>query len=347
MNNSKVRNNNLKKRNNLKNEGFVTQVEKEKIDLKKSNISNDEINTDEKKLEVTELDFEINENAEVEWEISIPNFLRTFQNNYINAKTMTIKTINTKNTKNNVENIDNKQEDDQDETSLLIKKDENKMKQDNIIKEEKKENDNNNNYLSNDQIKNFHNEITKYRNLFSSRNKAQISELIQILDKKKTSNDKTYKFIVSFNQLNYGDKKVAYIIRCIDNKEGGGSKSSSHQNQENNKNMGATTTLITLNEQRKKYFDKSNYLKDMNEVLKKSEIQIVKIKTNIEQLDILANNNDTIRNLIDNYHKEILKFSRVLGINSINVFDENGSQASSQSDYTNSITKKTRIQEIK
>ena len=347
MNNSKVKNTNLKKRNNIKNEGFMTQVEKEQIDLKKSNISNDEINKDEKKLEVTELDFEINENAEVEWEISIPAFLRTFQNNYLNAKTMTIKTINTK---HNVENnIENKQEDDQDETSLLIKKDENKIKQDNIIKEEKKENNtnNNNNYLSNDQIKNFHNEITKYRNLFSSGNKAHISELIQILDKKKTSHDRTYKFIVSFNQLNYGDKKVAYIIRCIDNKEGADSKSSSHKNQENNKNMGATTTLITLNEQRRKYFDKSNYLKDMNEILKKSEIQIVKIKTNIEQLDILANNNDTIRNLIDNFHKEILKFSRVLGINNINVFDENGSQASSQSDYTNSITKKTRIQEIK
>ena len=346
MNNSKVKNKNLKKRNNIKSEGFMTQVEKEQIDLKKSNISNDEINKDEKKLEVTELDFEINENAEVEWEISIPAFLRTFQNNYLNAKTMTIKTINTK---HNVENnIENKQEDDQDETSLLIKKDENKIKQDNIIKEEKKENNtNNNNYLSNDQIKNFHNEITKYRNLFSSGNKAHISELIQILDKKKTSNDRIYKFIVSFNQLNYGDKKVAYIIRCIDNKEGADSKSSSHQNQENNKNMGATTTLITLNEQRRKYFDKSNYLKDMNEILKKSEIQIVKIKTNIEQLDILANNNDTIRNLIDNFHKEILKFSRVLGINNINVFDENGSQASSQSDYTNSITKKTRIQEIK
>ena len=343
MNNSKVKNKNLKKRNNIKSEGFMTQVEKEQIDLKKSNISNDEINKDEKKLEVTELDFEINENAEVEWEISIPAFLRTFQNNYLNAKTMTIKTINTK---HNVENnIENKQEDDQDETSLLIKKGENKIKQDNIIKEEKKEN--NNNYLSNDQIKNFHNEITKYRNLFSSGNKAHISELIQILDKKKTSNDRIYKFIVSFNQLNYGDKKVAYIIRCIDNKEGADSKSSSHQNQENNKNMGATTTLITLNEQRRKYFDKSNYLKDMNEILKKSEIQIIKIKTNIEQLDILANNNDTIRNLIDNFHKEILKFSRVLGINNINVFDENGSQASSQSDYTNSITKKTRIQEIK
>ena len=137
---------------------------------------------------------------------------------------------------------------------------------------------------------------------------------------------------------------MAYIIRCIDNKEGGDSKSSGNQIQEN---KGGTSTNITLNEQRRKYFDKSNYLKDMNEIIKKSEIQILRIKTNIEQLDILANNDNNIRDLIDNFHKEILKYSRVLGINNVNIYEDGGSQASSQSDYTNSITKKTRIQEIK
>ena len=76
-------------------------------------------------------------------------------------------------------------------------------------------------------------------------------------------------------------------------------------------------------------------------------MQILRIKTNIEQLDILANNDNNIRDSIDNFHKEILKFSRVLGINNINIIEDGGSQASSQSDYANSITKKTRIQEIK
>ena len=85
----------------------------------------------------------------------------------------------------------------------------------------------------------------------------------------------------------------------------------------------------------------------MNEIIKKSEIQILRMRTNIEQLDILANHDTNIRNLIDNFHKEIRKFSRVLGINNINVYDDGGSQASSQSDYASSITKKTRIQEIK
>ncbi len=85
----------------------------------------------------------------------------------------------------------------------------------------------------------------------------------------------------------------------------------------------------------------------MNDIIKKTEIQVLRMRNNIEQLDFLASGNNKIRDLIDNYHKEILKFSRVLGINIVNVFEDGGSQASSQSDYTNSITKKTRIQEIK
>ena len=104
---------------------------------------------------------------------------------------------------------------------------------------------------------------------------------------------------------------------------------------------------MDLNEQRKKYFDKSIYLKIMNEIFKKTELQILRMKTNIEQLDILANNDNNTRNLIDNFHKEIRKYSRIFGINNINVYEDGGSQASSQSDYANSITKKTRIQEIK
>ena len=343
MNNSKVKNFNqmqLKNyKNNLKNEGYITQMNNEKIEIKKSNISNDAVSKNENKMEVTELDFEINENAEVEWEISIPDFLRKFQENFISAKTMYM------NNNQGKENIDNniQQEDDQDETALLIKKSNNN--QYNRLKAIKSLQTENTNYINNDQIKNFQNEIARYRSLFNSGNKQTISELIQILDKKKLLSDKIYKFIVSFNQLIYGEKRVAYIIRCIDNKEEADSKTSG-QNQENEKKRG-TTTQIDLNEQRKKYFDKSNYLKDMNEILKKSEIQILRMRTNIEQLDILANHDNNIRNLIDNFHKEIRKFSRVLGMNNMNIFEDGGSQTSSQSDYTNSITKKTRIQEIK
>ena len=111
------------------------------------------------------------------------------------------------------------------------------------------------------------------------------------------------------------------------------------------KNVGNVT--IDIGEPKKEAFDRSKYLKDMNEIVNKTEIQVIKMKTNIDQLHMIANENDDVRKLIDFYHKEILNYSRVLGINNINVYDENGSQTSSQTGYTNSITKKTRVQEIK
>ena len=61
----------------------------------------------------------------------------------------------------------------------------------------------------------------------------------------------------------------------------------------------------------------------------------------------LVTEDDHIMQNVDNYHQEILLLSRVLGANASAVLDENGSQSSSTSQYTNSITKKSRVQEIK
>ena len=373
MNNSKIKNfNQYQIKKNNKNEEYNSHSNNnnEKNNNKvKSDISLDAVSKDDNnnnKMEATELDFEINENAEVEWEISIPKFLKNLQNNLNlnNNKILSTKSVhfnnnqkNNEHTQENEKNIDNNiQEDDQDETALLIKKTNNNQKnskfkidKENIQKKEESKNNSsitntNNNYIYNDQIKIFLNEISRFRNLFTSKNKSNFNELMQLIDKESSTSDKNFKFIISFNQLNYGEKRVAYIIRCIDNKEGTESKST--RNNKNNEIKG-NTTIMDLNEQRKKYFDKSNYLKDMNEIMKKSEIQIVKIKSNIGQLDFLANSNNSIKDLIDKFHKEILKYSRIFGLNNLSVFDDNGSQASSQSEFTNSITKKTRIQEIK
>jgi hypothetical protein len=173
------------------------------------------------------------------------------------------------------------------------------------------------------------------------------------MDKMNERADQVFKFIISFNQLIYSERRTAYVIRCIDNKETADSKSSENRNngdgidRKNSKNKNIGNITVDVGETRKEVFDRSKYLKDMNEIVNKSEIQVLKMKTNIDQLHMLADTNTELRKLIDNYHKEILKYSRVLGINNINVYDENGSQSSSQSGYTNSITKKTRIQEIK
>ena len=46
--------------------------------------------------------------------------------------------------------------------------------------------------------------------------------------------DQVFKFIISFNQLIYSERRMAYIIRCIDNKELSDSNSSENRNNEEN-----------------------------------------------------------------------------------------------------------------
>ena len=361
MNNSKVQNFSvrdfkLKKllSKNLRNEGYSTQLN-EKGESKDEDLtqrSDDNISKDGKQIEVTELDFEINENAEVEWEIVIPPIFKTYTSNTtIKSRKLQNKTIAQMSTSNDYYN--NYTEDEQDETSHLLNKNKNNINNQNLDSSEITKSNQQNYSGNNEQDKNFQNAIAKYRSFFTSGNKSNFQELMKILDRMNERAEQVFKFIISFNQLVYNEKRVAYIIRCIDNKEISDSNSSGNRNnieengKKNKKEKNEANTTIDIGEYKKGAFDRSKFLKEMNEIVNKSEIQIIKMKTNIDQLHMIANDNEEVRKLIDNYHKEILNYSRVLGINNINVYDENGSQTSSQTGYTNSITKKTRIQEIK
>ena len=342
MNNSKIKNfseNQFKLKKliskNLKVEGYSTQLQlNEKVEIKDSDLTarSEDAPKEGKQIEATEMDFEINENAEVEWEIIIPPIFKAYTS------------TNLKNRKyQNKVQSDFYTDEDPDETSHLLNK--NNINNQNIDSSEINKS-NSQAYGNNDQDKNFQNAIAKYRSFFTSGNKSNFQELMKIMDKMNERADQIFRFIISFNQLVYSEKRIAYVIRCIDNKEISDSNTSLENNEKKNskqKNEGNATVEI----EKKEVFDRNKYLKDMNEIIKKSEIQVIKMKTNIDQLHMIANENDEVRNLIDNYHKEILKYSRVLGLNNINVYDENGSQTSSQTGYTNSITKKTRVQEIK
>jgi len=360
MNNSKVKNFSkneykLKKliSKNLKNEGYTTQLN-EKQEVKEEDITqrSDDLPKEENQIEVTELDFEINENAEVEWEIIIPPIFKTYtSNNTIKSRKYTNKTLSQVNNTNDYDMMYT--EDDQDETSHLLNKNKNNINNQNRESSDINKTNTQTYGGNNEQDKNFQNAISKYRSIFTSGNKSNFQELIKIMDKLNERADHIFRFIISFNQLIYSEKRIAYVIRCIDNKELSDSNSSQDRNNiegkdnKNSKQKNVGNATVDIVEPKKEVFDRSKYLKDMKEIVCKTPIQVLKMKTNIDQLHMIANDNDEIRKLIDDYHKEILKYSRVLGLNNINVYDENGSQTSSQTGYTNSITKKTRIQEIK
>jgi hypothetical protein len=226
MNNSKVKNFSkneykLKKliSKNLKNEGYTTQLN-EKQEVKEEDITqrSDDLPKEENQIEVTELDFEINENAEVEWEIIIPPIFKTYtSNNTIKSRKYTNKTLSQVNNTNDYDMMYT--EDDQDETSHLLNKNKNNINNQNRESSDINKTNTQTYGGNNEQDKNFQNAISKYRSIFTSGNKSNFQELIKIMDKLNERADHIFRFIISFNQLIYSEKRIAYVIRCIDNKE--------------------------------------------------------------------------------------------------------------------------------
>ena len=71
-------------------------------------------------------------------------------------------------------------------------------------------------YGGQDHDKEFQNHIGRFRSYFTSNN--NYNELIGLLDKLNEGNEQVFKFVISFNQIIYGDGKFGYVVRLIDNK---------------------------------------------------------------------------------------------------------------------------------
>ena len=365
MNNSRVNpnSNNEKNSQNKKKEPLkvgstiikVPKNEKESNSTVRSKNS-DDTNLENINIQNTELDFEINENADVEWEIIIPPLFKTYVSGSTKTKkknypqsTLAAQTSSTTNEKYMMADYT----DDEETNNLLPKNDNNNKVGDsntntnNDIGDSEASKSVTQTYAGNSQDKSFQNAIAKYRAYFSSNNKSNFSELMQILDRMNERTDQVFKFIISFFQIKYSDKKTGYVIRCIDNKESNDTEDSENNRNENNAKIAEEDKKQEGVSTKKEIFDRSKYLKEMTEIVNKTETEILKMKLNIDELHKLVDENIILRNLVDDCQREILKYSRVLGKNFVNVYDENGSQSSSQTGYTNSITKKTRVQEIK
>ena len=87
-------------------------------------------------------------------------------------------------------------------------------------------------------------------------------------------------------------------------------------------------------------FDRRKYLQYLKNMEEETNEDVEKYIKNLEMYGININDDENLKDNVDNCHQEILIYSRVLGQAATNVLDENGSQNSSSSAYTNSITKK-------
>ena len=368
MNNSLVKNSFNKNNKNINNnnEEKKDEIKKKKEDddddkytnknLNDSSISSikteenqDENNINEIQNGAVELDFEINENADVQWELVIPPLFKLYiadENKQQNFFTNTMGDHQDNETaSSNIINENSREEDDVDETGKMLPI---KINESSTISKSI-----NQSYAGGeDHDKEFQNAIGRYRTFFNSNNNNNFNELINLLDKLNEGNDQIFKFVISFTQIKYADKKVAYLIRCIDNKDTF-EESTNDNNLSKSKDKEKDKMLkINLDNQtdvsnKKGTFDRRKYLQKIKNMEEETNEDVENIIKDLEMYGININEDENLKDKVDMCHQEILIYSRVLGQAATNVLDENGSQNSSSSAYTNSITKKTRVQEIK
>ena len=222
INNPLVKNFNSKKNNYENNNQHKSQnktgnyVNDEETQI--SNKSNNSLNYSLEEInenEGAELDFEINENADVQWEVTIPPLFKLYiaeenkQKNFISL-TMGIQREDSERLSSDIITENSREDDDNyDESNRMLNNMESSTGSKSLTQS----------YAGQDHDKEFQNAIGRYRSFFTSNNNNNFNELINLLDKLNEGNEQVFKFVISFTQIKYGGGKIGYQIRCIDNKD--------------------------------------------------------------------------------------------------------------------------------
>jgi len=328
---------------------------------------NDEYKTEEKKNENIHENIEINENIELEYEIKFPNFLTEYSEK---TKKKNFKPINKLKTilgeepddnDNMLENEDDPLIDDSKSkskftsnlrSSILFGSVINHQKDINLTKNEATKNSYGEtptptptpdgstptpDYNKKDKIllnkqnedKNKYNKIIKkYINLFES---CHFSELEDLIDNYNSNAQLEYKFNFTFDRYNYGNNQVAYIVRCIDNKNDAGKSEEETINEIDQKGV-----------RYKK--EKIEHIKPLYELYPSEKSELKEQTDNFLKLSL---ENHRLQKALEACKKDIKEMSIAYGQKEdIIVKDENSSQIS-QSGFDSGLVKKNRIEEIK
>ena len=312
-----------------------------------------------------DINIEINENIELEYEIKIPNFILKFEKiskneNLYQYHFQNELTVNNTYTENHIE--DSSINISFEENYPLINSTLNPMNINSIIKNKStlKHNNKNNdtpfnetpdligtitskNYgeinthrISQFQMNNeelmFMNKLKIYKSLFTKNNFIKLEDMI---DSDTKDNSITYKFNFTFKKYNYHNNKVCYIIRCVDNKNEYGIKYSSSESE--GLNIG------------KKMIANKNKIDCLKNLYKISDNEKNYIFENINEFGSYYYNDSQFQKMYKVYRDYMKKFSRIHGKKKKNnsvLEDENSSQTSATS-YNSDLSKINRIFEMK
>lgn len=300
---------------------------------------------------------EINENIELEYEIRLPQFLIDYSSSTAKREQKQemklMKTIS-ENSENQSErdNMNNKETIDEfGESDLLVDDDNTNNKQatptpgqttqgNNTMNNTKvaENTDNTNTNLNNkmdfnkqsDEEKDFKAKLIKHKELFEEGKFNELEDLIDSYTQDSSVND--FKFNFTFDRYKYGDKQMAYVVRCIDNKNEGGNSDEE--------------SAVDCNDPKL-----AKYRKEKSEAIK----PLIELYDN-EKRDILGQpekyielslNDKTFQSILNSCKEDIIKMSMIHGQKKEEVLDDENSSQSSSASYNNDLCKKNRIEEIR
>ena len=310
---------------------------------------------------------EINENMELEYEIKLPQFLIDYSEKVNkNEKKNVVQLMD-----NNFEEIedmndkDDKDDDFSDEKESLLKTENNKnqkienLNKNNInIKNEiptptptptpdgetpnddsilisnsvfsNEKEDNNIEFTNyNKEEKIYKSTINQYKTLFSE---GKIDELENLIDScNKNSSSIEYKFNFTFDKYKYGNKKVFYIVRCIENKKDIGNNEEETEIEKNPK-------LVKFKK------EKNESIKPLFEILEEERKKIIELPEEFLKLSL---ENKKFQILLQNCKNDIISLSKAFGGKKDQVLEDENSSQSSLSGFDKGLLKKNRVEEIR
>ena len=180
-----------------------------------------------------------------------------------------------------------------------------------------------------DEEKEFESKIKKYKELFENGKFDELEDFIDLCTQ--NSLTKEYKFNFTFDRYKYGDKKMAYIVRCIDNKNEGG-----RSDEE---------SIIDGDPKVSKYKkEKAEAIKPLYELLSEEKKDILEQP---EKYFILSNENTYFQKLLNICREDINKMSMVHGTKKDEVMEDENSSQTSQTGFNSDLVKKNRIEEVR
>ena len=175
----------------------------------------------------------------------------------------------------------------------------------------------------------YRQKIKEYRTLFNSGKFSELENLIDECNKDSFSNE--YKFNFTFDRMKFGENEVAYIVRCIDNKNEIGS---------NDQESAEEFDLKAAKYKKDKY----EAIKPLYELYPEEKKEIIEMPDKFLKLSI---ENKKFQKLLQACKIDIITMSKTHGEKKDEILEDENSSQTSQTGFDSGLVKKNRIEEIR